>query len=331
MGRDLYAEEPVFAAAIDRCAALLAPLRKEPLTAVLFDDDSPIDETRWTQPALFALGYALAELWASLGAAARGRRAQRRRLRGRGRRRRARARRRAAPRRRLRRADGWAPAGGAMASVAADERRVLAASAALVGSSRRSTRLTRSSSRATPTRSTPRSPRSRATDHRPPARRQPRLPQPAHGADRRRVLRRAAACAMRAPTLRFIDDCTGAARGRAPTADDWAAHLRAPVRFADALRALAGRGLRRARRARPRPALLAFARCTLGADCPPTLPSLRPGRPVFAESLPRCGASARRSTGRRASAGAGSRGVAADLPVSAAAAVVRGGRGGRGG
>ncbi|MCB9527605.1 MAG: KR domain-containing protein [Myxococcales bacterium] len=90
---------------------------------------------------------------------------------------------------------------------------------------------------------------------------------------------------MRAPTLRFIDDCTGAARGRAPTADDWAAHLRAPVRFADALRALAGRGLRRARRARPRPALLAFARCTLGADCPPTLPSLRPGRPVFAESL----------------------------------------------
>lgn len=72
MGRKLYETEPVFRRALDRCEVLLRPQLEVPLFAVLWPDpDAPrlLDETAYTQPALFALQYALTELWRSLGVA----------------------------------------------------------------------------------------------------------------------------------------------------------------------------------------------------------------------------------------------------------------------
>ena len=69
MGRELYDTEPVFRATLDRCASILAPHLQSPLLEVLFPThgDSPIGETGYTQPALFALEYSLCELWRSWG------------------------------------------------------------------------------------------------------------------------------------------------------------------------------------------------------------------------------------------------------------------------
>lgn len=70
MGRRLYESEPVFRQVLDRAAAILAPLLPRPLIEVLYprdDAESPIGQTMYTQPALFALEYALAELWRSWG------------------------------------------------------------------------------------------------------------------------------------------------------------------------------------------------------------------------------------------------------------------------
>lgn len=74
MARCLYESEPVFRAALDRCAELLRPHLEQPLLSVLFTDGeqgepSPclLDETVYTQPALFAVEYALAELWRAWG------------------------------------------------------------------------------------------------------------------------------------------------------------------------------------------------------------------------------------------------------------------------
>ena len=70
MGRALYATQPTFRAALERCAALVKDELPQPLLAVLYPAEgeaSPIDETGYTQPALFAIEYALAELWRSWG------------------------------------------------------------------------------------------------------------------------------------------------------------------------------------------------------------------------------------------------------------------------
>ena len=61
MGRTLYATHPAFRDAIDRCAAILGPALDVPLTDLLFADQR-LDDTRYTQPALFALEYALATM-----------------------------------------------------------------------------------------------------------------------------------------------------------------------------------------------------------------------------------------------------------------------------
>ncbi|MCK9897953.1 type I polyketide synthase [Frankia sp. AgB32] len=77
MGRELIAI-PAFRAAFDECAALADPLLDRPLRAVVWpgqDVDGPgpaatdglIDSTRYTQPALFALEYALARTWMAWG------------------------------------------------------------------------------------------------------------------------------------------------------------------------------------------------------------------------------------------------------------------------
>src|SRR5262249_24413255 len=61
MGRALYKTHPVFREALAHCAAGLASELDKPLLEILFDEESGelIDQTRYTQPALFALEYAL--------------------------------------------------------------------------------------------------------------------------------------------------------------------------------------------------------------------------------------------------------------------------------
>jgi acyl transferase domain-containing protein/surfactin synthase thioesterase subunit/acyl carrier protein len=70
MGAALYAHQPVFRKTIDRCGDMLRERLQRPLTDVLFgntDDAALIDETAYTQPALFALQAGLVELWRSWG------------------------------------------------------------------------------------------------------------------------------------------------------------------------------------------------------------------------------------------------------------------------
>ena len=93
MGRELYETQPTFRTAMDRCDELLHPLLGESILDVIYPKSpvsslqSPVsslqhpitnhqtsdsglltlDSTIYTQPALFALEYALAQLWLSWG------------------------------------------------------------------------------------------------------------------------------------------------------------------------------------------------------------------------------------------------------------------------
>jgi iturin family lipopeptide synthetase A len=72
MARQLYETQPSFRRTLERCAELLAPLLERPLLTLLFPSrpaGSALIETAHAQPALFALEYALAELWQSWGLA----------------------------------------------------------------------------------------------------------------------------------------------------------------------------------------------------------------------------------------------------------------------
>jgi acyl transferase domain-containing protein/acyl carrier protein len=70
MGRELFNTQPTFRRSLERCAAILDKHLDVPLLEVLYpaaDGASPIGETAYTQPALFALEYSLATLWRSWG------------------------------------------------------------------------------------------------------------------------------------------------------------------------------------------------------------------------------------------------------------------------
>jgi len=70
MGHQLYETQPIFRQTIDRCNEILRPYLEQPLLSVLYPQpgtSSPLDETAYTQPALFALEYALFQLWKSWG------------------------------------------------------------------------------------------------------------------------------------------------------------------------------------------------------------------------------------------------------------------------
>ena len=67
MGQQLYETQSVFCAALDRCAAILESYLDRPLLEIIFTDTSAINRTVYTQPAIFALEYALAQLWLSWG------------------------------------------------------------------------------------------------------------------------------------------------------------------------------------------------------------------------------------------------------------------------
>lgn len=68
MGKGLYQSQPVFRGVIDECDALFKGTLESSLIDVLWgDDETLINETQYTQPALFALEMALARLWESWG------------------------------------------------------------------------------------------------------------------------------------------------------------------------------------------------------------------------------------------------------------------------
>jgi amino acid adenylation domain-containing protein len=80
MGRELYDGEPAFRAALDRCAELLAPHLGLDLRQLLYpprtaaegpeaeaDAARALEQTAIAQPALFAVEYALAQLWSEWG------------------------------------------------------------------------------------------------------------------------------------------------------------------------------------------------------------------------------------------------------------------------
>ncbi|NDJ19426.1 type I polyketide synthase [Myxacorys almedinensis] len=70
MGRQLYETQPMFRQALDRCDAILRSYLDIPLLEILYADSGSapkLDETAYTQPALFALEYSLYQLWRSWG------------------------------------------------------------------------------------------------------------------------------------------------------------------------------------------------------------------------------------------------------------------------
>ncbi|NEO38502.1 MAG: SDR family NAD(P)-dependent oxidoreductase [Moorea sp. SIOASIH] len=74
MGRQLYETQPVFRQGIDECSQILESYLEKSLLEVIYpqnpediETSSLLDQTGYTQPALFAIEYALAQLWQSWG------------------------------------------------------------------------------------------------------------------------------------------------------------------------------------------------------------------------------------------------------------------------
>ncbi|NEQ05932.1 MAG: SDR family NAD(P)-dependent oxidoreductase [Moorea sp. SIO4E2] len=73
MGRQLYEQAPTFRQALDQCEQILQQYLESPLNQVLYpqhpqhSSSSVLDQTAYTQPALFAIEYALFKLWQSWG------------------------------------------------------------------------------------------------------------------------------------------------------------------------------------------------------------------------------------------------------------------------
>jgi len=82
MGRELYQTQPIFRQTLERCDEILQAYLEKPLLEVLYQEADAkeerkilfsrgrhfsLDETIYTQPALFALEYALVALWKSWG------------------------------------------------------------------------------------------------------------------------------------------------------------------------------------------------------------------------------------------------------------------------
>lgn len=74
MGQNLYEQNETFRVNFDACCDMLVPLIGRDLRHVMFPPDDQVDQaneilkaTQFTQPALFALGYSLAQVWLSWG------------------------------------------------------------------------------------------------------------------------------------------------------------------------------------------------------------------------------------------------------------------------
>lgn len=72
MGRQLYETEPTFRRELDRCDDIFQELFNESLLEIIYSGtggtESLVNETVYTQPALFSIEYSLAQLWQSWGA-----------------------------------------------------------------------------------------------------------------------------------------------------------------------------------------------------------------------------------------------------------------------
>jgi len=76
MGRSIYEQEPIFAQSIDQCAEILQIYLGEDIRDILYPDDDinegaseRLKQTRFAQPAIFIIEYALAQLWLHWGVA----------------------------------------------------------------------------------------------------------------------------------------------------------------------------------------------------------------------------------------------------------------------
>lgn len=70
MGRELYETQPTFRRVLDHCDEVLRPVLDEPLLSAIYPQDPACDlinDMAYAQPGLFAVEYALAELWRSWG------------------------------------------------------------------------------------------------------------------------------------------------------------------------------------------------------------------------------------------------------------------------
>ncbi|MDV3347374.1 SDR family NAD(P)-dependent oxidoreductase [Leptothoe sp. LEGE 181152] len=73
MARELYNNQPTFKLTLDRCSEILNTYLDRPLLEILYPDESTevsdalLNQTAYTQPALFAIEYALYQLWHSWG------------------------------------------------------------------------------------------------------------------------------------------------------------------------------------------------------------------------------------------------------------------------
>ena len=67
MGEDLYHTQHVFKEALDTCAEILESDLDKPLLDVIFKEKTTLNDTQYTQPALFSIEYALSQLWLSWG------------------------------------------------------------------------------------------------------------------------------------------------------------------------------------------------------------------------------------------------------------------------
>ncbi len=77
MGQQLYDAQPIFREALNNCADILKPYLDKPLLEIIHESQTckgvlpnvptKIDRTIYTQPAIFSVEYALAQLWLSWG------------------------------------------------------------------------------------------------------------------------------------------------------------------------------------------------------------------------------------------------------------------------
>ncbi|MEM9509148.1 MAG: beta-ketoacyl synthase N-terminal-like domain-containing protein, partial [Cyanobacteria bacterium P01_E01_bin.35] len=71
MGRELYKTQPVFQENCDRCFQLFNSYLDIPLREIIFSSapsaSSTLNQTQYTQPAIFTIEYALAQMWISWG------------------------------------------------------------------------------------------------------------------------------------------------------------------------------------------------------------------------------------------------------------------------
>ncbi|MFM8331204.1 MAG: type I polyketide synthase, partial [Candidatus Methylumidiphilus sp.] len=295
MGAELYETQPVFRAAIDDCARVLDPLLVQPLATLLFAEGQDLDATALTQPALFAIEYALAQLWLSWGLrpdAVAGHSvgeyvaaclagvfslddglrliAERGRL------------------------MGALPAGGAMLAVFAGREAVAQAIAALGGDAVLDIAAVNGQSetvvsgaaaavRALAAQLAEAGVKSRelAVSH------------AFHSALMEPMLadfkRAAQGAALSPPRLRLVSNLTGAlATDEVADPAYWVRHVRQPVLFADGVAALRRQGVAAFLEIGPQPVLSRLVSADAGNDAPLCLPSLRKNRPAWetlAESL----------------------------------------------